>query len=118
MTTITPTRADANRNANATNLVARHLAERKAKHITARQVGGRLVWTVESQTRPGVTYTVTRECDGWEADTCSCEDSAYRHLVCKHRRAVALLAPVAQAAPSPVPPTRRPVVRTEWEEEI
>lgn len=116
MTTIVPTRADDNRNAAAVNLAARHLSERKARHITARQVAGRLVWHVESQTEPGKVYVVTRLADGWEADTCSCEDHAYRHQTCKHQRAVDLISPVS--APAPVPPTRRPVVRTEWEEEV
>ena len=116
MTSLSPTRADDNRAAAAVNLAARHLAERGAKHVKARQTGGLLVWQVESQTEPGKVYTVTRLVDGWPADTCSCEDHAYRHQTCKHQRAVDLISPVS--APAPVPPTRRPVVRTEWEEEV
>ena len=99
MTSLSPTRADDNRNAAAVNLAARHLIERAARHVTARQVAGRLVWHVESQTRPGVTYTVTRTADGWECSTCSCEDAAYRHMTCKHQRLIDLLSP----APAPAP---------------
>lgn len=112
MTSLTPSVADSNRNASAVNLAARHLSERKAKHITARQVAGRLVWQVESQTEPGKVYTVTRLADGWEADTCSCEDATYRHMTCKHQRAVNLLSPAPAPVPMPGP------ARTEWEEEI
>lgn len=107
MTSLSPSRADDNRAAAAVNLAARHLSERKAKHVKAKQTGGLLVWQVESQTEPGKVYTVTRLVDGWPADTCSCADCAYRHLRCKHQRAVDLLAP---------PPA--PVARTEWQEEV
>ena len=99
MTSLHPSTADANRDANAVNLAARHLSERAAKHVKAKQVGGRLVWQVESQTEPGKVYTVTRLADGWEADTCSCEDAAYRHMVCKHQRLIGLLAPAPKPAP-------------------
>ena len=126
MASLHPSVADRNRTEAAVNLAARHLAERGAKHVKARQAGGLLVWSVESQTRPGVVYTVTREADGWPADTCSCEDHAYRHMTCKHQRAVDLLAPVAQVDPAPAPLgiTADPVAvvtrrrRTEWVEEV
>lgn len=122
MTSLHPSTADANRDANAVNLAARHLSERTAKHVKAKQVGGRLVWHVESQTEPGKVYTVTRLADGWEADTCSCEDAAYRHMVCKHQRLIGLLAPAPKPAPvgitadSVAVVTRRP--RVEWQEEV
>ena len=109
MTSITPSRADSNCNAAAVNLAVRHLSERKAKHIAARQVAGLLVWAVESQTEVGKVYTVTRVADGWEADTCNCADHVYRHMTCKHQRAVDLL---LSPAPSPRP------ARSEWAEEV
>lgn len=121
MTSLTPTVAERNRQENAVNLAARHLAERNERHITARQAGGLLVWTVESQTRPGVAYTVTRAADGWPADTCSCEDACYRHMTCKHQRAVDLLTG-ATSAPTPAPvttPTQAPRrVRRPYREEL
>ena len=122
MTSLHPSTADANRDANAVNLAARHLSERAAKHVKAKQVGGRLVWQVESQTEPGKVYVVTRTADGWEADTCSCEDHAYRHQRCKHQRTVDLLAPAPTPAPVGITPdpvavvTRRP--RVEPVEEV
>ena len=117
MTSLTPTVAERNRQENAVNLAARHLAERNERHITARQAGGLLVWTVESQTRPGVTYTVTREADGWPADTCSCEDATYRHMRCKHIRAVSLLVdPTPATDPTPTQAPRR--VRRPYREEL
>lgn len=95
MASVAPSLAERNRDANAVNLTARHLSERKAKHITARALpNGLAVWDVESQTQPGVRYTVTRIADNWPADTCSCEDATYRHMRCKHIRAVDMLAPV------------------------
>ena len=113
MTSLVSSTAERNRQAAAVNLAARHLAERAARHITARRLAnGLLVWTVESQTRPGTLYTVTRRADGWEADTCSCEDHAYRHQHCKHQRAVDL---VNAPAPAPTPARRR---LPEWEEEL
>ena len=124
MTSLTPTVADRNREAAAVNLVARHLAERGAKHITARLAGGLLVWSVESQTEPDKTYTVTREIDGWPADTCSCPDYAYRHMACKHQRAVNL---VMSPAPAPAATewtprggwlSDQPRRRTAWREEV
>ena len=130
MTSVTPSTAERNRDTNAVNLAARHLSERNARHITARQAGGLLVWTVESQTEPGKVYTVTREADGWPADTCSCEDACYRHMRCKHMRAVDLLAPAPAPAPAPTPapvapaapvttPTQAPRrVRRPYREEI
>mgnify|MGYP000007545687 CR=1 FL=1 len=94
------------RAANAVNLAARHVTERDAKRITGRYLSnGRLVWKVESQTRAGVTYTVTRQADGWEFNTCTCGDSVGRHAHCKHRRAVDLLSPVA---PAPVVESQGP----------
>jgi hypothetical protein len=95
------------REANAVNLAVRHLTNRAAKFITARQVNGKLVWTVKSQTDPNKSYTVTRVTDGWAADTCSCEDACYRHLHCKHQIAVNDLSPVAPA-PAPVSEQRGP----------
>ena len=122
MQSVTPTAAERNRTQNAVNLIARHMSDRPGKHITARQVAGRLVWKVESQTRADVTYTVTLTADGWEADTCSCEDSCYRHLECKHLKAVkALVQPAQPAAPAPIAwtsDTRKASRRTEREEEI
>ena len=92
MTTITPSLAERNRAAAAVNLAARHLADRPGRHITARIIeGGLLVWKVESQTEPGKVHTVTREADGWPADTCDCEDHLWRHQRCKHQRAVDIL---------------------------
>ena len=120
MTSLTPTVAERNRQENAVNLAARHLSERNARHITARQAGGLLVWQVESQTEPGKVYTVTRERDGWPADTCSCADATYRHMRCKHQRAVDLLtgatpAPEPQPEPTPTPARRQ---RRPYREEI
>ena len=119
------TQAAANRQANATNLVARHLADRPARHITRRYVGTMWVWKVESQTRPGVTYTVTLTADGWPADTCSCEDCTYRHQECKHiKAALALAAPAQAVTPTPeaaikwTSEERRARRRTEPQEEI
>lgn len=107
MASVDPTRADCNRQTNATNLVAGHLSHRAERRITARVIpGGLIVWDIQSQTRPGVTYTVTRTVDGWPADSCSCEDACYRHEVCKHRRAVDLIAPAAPA-PAPAPTETR-----------
>jgi hypothetical protein len=90
---------NSHREANAVNLAARHLTNRAAKFITARQVNGKLVWTVKSQTDAAKSYTVTRVADGWAADTCSCEDACYRHQYCKHSIAVNELSPVAPPAP-------------------
>jgi len=122
MQSVTPSTAERNRQENAVNLAARHLSERNARHITARQAGGLLVWQVESQTEPGKTYTVTREVDGWPCNTCSCPDHVYRHQVCKHQRAVDLLAPAPAPAPTPAPvttPTQAPRrVRRPYREEI
>ena len=116
MTSVVASTADRNRQENAVNLVARHLAERSAKHITARRLAsGLLVWSVESQTRPGTVYTVTRVADGWPADTCSCEDHTYRHMTCKHMRAVDQVSAPAPA-PAPAPSRRRRL--PEWEEEV
>lgn len=99
MTSLVTSIAERNRQTNAVNLTARHLAERQAKHVTARRLAdGLLVWSVASQTRPGVVHTVTRICDGWPADSCSCEDSVNRHMECKHRRAVSLLSPPPEPA--------------------
>lgn len=101
MTSLSPSLAERNRDAAAVNLAARHLGERRGHHITARIIeGGLVVWDVESQTEPGKSYTVTREADGWPADTCSCEDHLWRHMRCKHQRAVDLLTTPAPAAPS------------------
>ena len=98
------------RQQNALSLAVRHLAARGEKHIHARQVDGKLVWLVESQTQSGKYYTVTRAADGWPVDSCSCEDACYRHQVCKHQKAVALLTQPAQpAAPAPVSPTPAPI---------
>ena len=124
MQSVTPTAAERNRQQNAVNLVARHLSDRPARHIVRRVLGELVVWLVESQTRPGVTYTVTLTADGWPADTCDCEDAAYRHQVCKHQRAVEALAQPAPAAPTPAPikwtgdERRARKQRTELEEEI
>lgn len=121
MTSLTPTVAERNRQENAVNLAARHLSERNARHITARQAGGLLVWQVESQTEPGKVYTLTFERDGWPADTCSCEDHAYRHMRCKHQRAIDMLTG-ATPAPDPTPepePTQAPRrVRRPYREEL
>ena len=116
------------RQVNGQALAVRHLAARQEKHIHARQVDGKLVWLVESQTQPGRYYTVTRAADGWPVDSCDCQDSAYRHACCKHRRAVDLIFPVPTEAPAPAAPTPAPIAwtsdsrrnrkRTEWEEEI
>lgn len=129
MTSVITTRADANRQTNAVNLVARHLAERAGRHIRRRVLGDLAVWLVESQTTPGTIYTVTLTADGWPADTCSCEDHAYRHQECKHLKAALALAQPAQPAPvAPTAPTPAPIAwtsdarkarrRTEMEEEI
>ena len=125
MQSVTPTAADRNRQTNAVNLVARHLADRPARHIRRRVLGEMVVWLVESQTRPGTVYTVTLTADGWPADTCDCEDCTYRHQECKHVRAAAALAQPTQApeAPTPAPiawtsDTRRNRKRTELEEEV
>ena len=98
MTTPVQSRADANRQTNAVNLVARHLADRPAHHITRRVMGEAVVWRVESQTEAGKVYTVTLTADGWPADTCDCEDCCYRHMECKHIRAAQALARPAQVA--------------------
>lgn len=101
MTTISPSLAERNRDAAAVNLAARHLADRPGRHITARIIeGGLAVWDVESQTQPGTRYTVTRTADGWPADTCSCEDHLWRHMRCKHQRAVDALMGDGTPAPS------------------
>lgn len=118
MQSVTPSIAERNRDAAALNIAVAHLANRAARNITARQVAGRLVWTVKSQTDPNKSYTVTRTADGWEADTCSCEDHSYRHMVCKHQRAVNDLAPVPQVQPAPVAPAKPRKVRYEPQEEI
>ena len=108
MQSVTPNRADANRQQNAVNLVARHLADRPAKHIIRRVLGELVVWKVESQTRPGVTYSVTLMSDGWEANTCSCEDCTYRHMECKHiKAALALAQPAQPVTPAPAPSSIR-----------
>lgn len=91
------------RQANGQALAVRHLAARSEKHIHAKQVMGKLAWFVESQTEPGKYYTVCRQTDGWEFDSCDCQDAAYRHQVCKHRRAVDLLAPIPTEAPASGP---------------
>ena len=111
MTSVITTRADANRQTNAVNLVARHLADRPARHIRRRVLGDLAVWLVESQTRPGVTYTVTLTADGWEANTCSSEDHSYRHQECKHLKAALALAQPAQPS-APVAPTPAPIAWT------
>ena len=123
MTTIVPSLADRNRAEAAVNLAARHLSERDAKHVNARQAGGLLVWHVESQTEPGKWHVVTREADGWPADTCDCPGHLWRHQRCKHQRVIDLLAPVP--APVPLGITADSVAvaacrarRVEWEEEI
>ena len=126
MTSLTPSRADANRQQNAVNLIARHLADRPAKHIRRRILDNVTVWLVESQSKPGTVYTVTLTADGWPANTCDCEDCRTRHMECKHIRAALALAQPAQpapAAPTPAPiawtsDSRRNRKRTEWEEEI
>jgi len=93
MAIITDTIAARNRACSALNLLARHLAERGAKHISAKALpNGRLVWTVQSQTNSDKFYTVVLENDGWESTSCSCEDFAYRHSAeCKHIKACRLL---------------------------
>ena len=105
------------RQANGLSLAVRHMAARSEKHIHARQVDGKLVWLVESQTEAGKYYTVARAADGWAFDCCDCEDAAYRHQVCKHQRAVEAL-----TSPAPVikwtSDTRKASKRTEIEEEI
>ena len=112
------------RQQNALSLAVRHLAARGEKHIHARQVDGKLVWLVESQTQSGKYYTVTRAADGWAFDCCDCEDAAYRHQTCKHHRAVDLIFPVPTDAPAPAAPiawtsdTRRNRRRSEPVEEI
>ena len=122
MQSVTPTIAERNRTQNGLSLAVRHMAARAEKHIHARQVDGKLVWLVESQTQPGKFYTVARAADGWEFDCCDCEDAAYRHQVCKHQRAVETLTQPAQpAAPAPIAwtsDTRKASRRTEREEEI
>ena len=126
MQSVTPTAAERNRQQNAVNLVARHLADRPARHIVRRVLGELVVWKVESQSKPGTIYDVTLERDGWPSDSCSCEDCRVRHQECKHIRAALALAQPAQpapAAPTPAPiawtsDSRRNRKRTEWEEEI
>ena len=109
------------RQVNGQALAVRHLAARQEKHIHARQVDGKLVWLVESQTEAGKFYTVTRAADGW-VDSCDCSDACYRHQVCKHRRAVDLIAPVptTDAASSIrwTSDTRKASKRTEPEDEL
>lgn len=115
MTTIlTPTLAERNRAAAGLNLAVRHLSERQEKHIIARQCEGKLCWLVESQTTPGKFYHVLRVADGWQYDSCDCQDATHRHTPggCKHRRAVDAIAPV-EVQPAP---TRR--TRYEREEEV
>ena len=107
MTSLTPSRADANRQQNAVNLIARHLADRPAKHIRRRILDNVTVWLVESQSKPGTVYTVTLTADGWPANTCDCEDCRTRHMECKHIRAALALAQPAQPSPSPVTPAIR-----------
>lgn len=85
------------RQANALNIAVAHLARRDERRVSARQIAGRLTWFVKSQTQADVTYTITRMVDGWESDTCSCQDAAYRHAKCKHQKAIDLIAP----APAP-----------------
>jgi hypothetical protein len=98
--------AERNRQAAATNLAVRHLVDRSAKHIHGRQVDGKLAWLVESQTTCGKFYTVLLSLNGWESNSCDCEDAAYRRQECKHIRAAMILAtPIAQPAPVPVQPT-------------
>jgi len=102
MAIITDTIAARNRACSALNLLARHLAERGAKHISAKALpNGRLVWTVQSQTRADVSYTVVLESDGWESTSCSCEDACYRHQECKHIKAVRLLEGEVMEQPAP-----------------
>lgn len=108
------------RQQNGLNLAVRHMAARSEKHIHARQVDGKLVWLVESQTQPGKFYTVTRAADGW-LDSCDCEDAAYRHQTCKHQLAVEALTQPAPAAPAikwTSDERRARKQRTEMEEEI
>lgn len=128
MTSLTLTLAERNRQTAATNLVVRHLVDRSAKHIHARQVDGKLAWLVESQTKPGKYYTVTLAAD-WGVDSCDCEDCAYRRRECKHIKAArALAAPVTPPAPTPEPVaefkpaggwlSERKTRRDEWSEEV
>lgn len=117
----TTSRADANRQANAVNLVARHMADRPGRHITRRILGDLAVWRVESQTEAGKVYTITLAVDGWPADTCDCEDCRSRHMQCKHIRAALALAMPAQAPVAPLRWTseeRKGRRRTEREEEL
>jgi hypothetical protein len=130
MTSVVTSPAERNRAASGENLAVRHLTQRAERHIQGRQIDGKLAWLVESQTRPGLYYTVLRQCDGWQFDSCTCEDCAYRRRTCKHRRAVDYLSP----APTPAPAadsaavTERMIAnanaarkargRTEWQEEV
>ena len=124
MQSVTPTLAERNRQQNAVNLVARHLADRPARHIVRRVLGELVVWKVESQSKPGTIYDVTLERDGWPSDSCSCEDCRVRHMECKHIKAALALA-LAQPQPAPAAPiawtsdTRKARRgRTELQEEI
>jgi hypothetical protein len=101
------------REAAATNIAARHLANRDERHITARQVRGMLVWTVQSQTGDE-KYTVTIEELGASYTTCNCRDFQYRGVTCKHIKSVKLLAGVSEPKPASVVRTSR---REAWDEE-
>src|SRR5947209_18075399 len=119
MSSIPATLADRNRTAAAVNLAARHLTDRPAKHITRRNIDDMWVWRVESQTDASEVYTVTLIADGWPVDSCSCPDCAYRHLECKHLKAVKLLAtPPAEWAPRGGWLSDQPRKRTEYQEEV
>jgi len=106
---VNPSPSERNRQSAATNLAVRHLVDRPARHIHAKQLNGRLVWLVESQTQAGKFYTVLLSANGWESNSCDCEDAAYRRQECKHIRAALILAtPIVQPAPTPVNPEWAP----------
>ena len=115
MTSVVPSRADANRQAAAVNLVEKHLSARDAHVITARvNASGVNTWLVNG-------HVVTLE----PFATCDCADQANRHPEggCKHIRAARLLAGQAPAPAAEWSPRggwlsdqKRP--RTEWEEGV
>lgn len=88
------------RPAAATNIAAGHLANRDERRVTAKQVRGMLVWTVQSQTGDE-KYTVTVQELGASYTTCNCKDFQYRGVQCKHITAVKLLAGVPEPTPAP-----------------